>query len=360
MVEIPREDRIQAIDVFTRSRYPREFARRELKQKRDRKTGDLIIKKKFYRNTIVRDPERILWLSEKNDFKDCYISNFSFTEIDENGVWIRETAVIDGIIFDLDNENDLFSSFLEARKLVKFFLSHGITPYVQFSGKKGFHVRVYCDPVPLKNPRETLSRLCDKITSSLSLKNVDRGISSDIARVVKHPFSIHGETGRLCIPLNPDWLIKFDVNSILHFSKEGRYHFPEIEESEQLKDWFELEDLKIGAKLDHQKFKSLKLRLTGFRARKKGNWREKFIQRYLEVLQKHGRLTRDLEIAERHEGCERKARHWLACLMFEVGYPENEIKRVFTFAEDYRPEKTEYFVEYARGWLKNRGEVIEK
>ncbi len=89
------------------------------------------------------------------------------------------------------------------------------------------------------------------------------------------------------------------------------------------------------------KLKPRKKRTLGSR------WRLERIQKYAEALRKYGKLTKDPEIAKRHEN-EHMARVHLILLMLEEGFTDEQIHAVFKYAENYKPERTQYFINYNR------------
>ncbi len=93
------------------------------------------------------------------------------------------------------------------------------------------------------------------------------------------------------------------------------------------------------------KRKSRKERTLGNR------WRIERVKKYAEALKKYGKLTRDPEIAKRHDN-EHMARVHLVLLMLELGMSDEEIHAVFRHAEDYNEKRTQYFIDYNRKKLK--------
>jgi hypothetical protein len=89
-------------------------------------------------------------------------------------------------------------------------------------------------------------------------------------------------------------------------------------------------------------------------------WRLERIQKYAEALKKYGKLMADPEIARRHEN-EHMARVHLILLMIEEEFTDEQIHAVFKHAEDYKENKTQYYIDYNRKWLgrkKMRGDFL--
>lgn len=43
---------------------------------------------------------------------------------------------------------------------------------------------------------------------------LDEAVTKDLKRVLRLPFSIHGGSGKLVVPFNPDEVSKFDVDAV--------------------------------------------------------------------------------------------------------------------------------------------------
>lgn len=341
MPEISREDIINAFEIFNNRRYPREFG-----------TGGRAY---FMRNTIVMSSEELLEEVSKFDYEDCYSSVFSFSKFERNeetrrGEWIRTTAIIDSIFIDIDSE-DLYDAFLEARKLLRFFKKLDTKPYVQFSGSKGFHLKVFFEPVKLEYPEEAVKRVGTWLKETLKLQHLDLAVF-DLARLSRLPFTINTKSERRVIPLDPE-LFSFDFHTVLHAIREGRYHLEDPEGSEFMREKMIREDRRVFYSSHLEGYRRASDNRRVERNSKGESWRQKYIKHYLEILKKFGRLEADPEIKRRH-GNEHKARLWLACLLLEEGFSKEEIMEIFKLFNDFDPAITCYQIEHISRWLESR------
>jgi len=335
---LPRDFVIEQLDRHCKSKFPREFAHK--------------YSRGFDRNNRVSDAESLYSMAEMFDFVDVYTSLYSYKEWHDDAQIRKRTAILDTILFDLDSE-DLSVSLKEAKKLITFLQSKDIVPRVYFSGKKGFHV--YLDFKEANVSINALRFFAEAVAGKLKLTTVDLKVI-ETARVSRLPFSIHSETRHYCTPLKVDKFEKLTVSDILHISKEGiRSAEVEVGESDRLREILVKLDIRqaLGEKTEKIVRESRNV-ILGKRKKKKTDWRQKRIEKYIEAIKKHGRLTADPEIAKIHKGNEHYARLHLNLLMIECGYSDEEIHEVFKLFKDYNPKVAEYQIRYNREWLKRK------
>jgi|Deesub1362B_J571_1020462.scaffolds.fasta_scaffold03512_2 DNA primase catalytic subunit len=331
-----REILAEELGKHCKQKFPREFAHKF-------ENG------RFIRNERINDRFELKNLLEWYDFTDCYCSVYAFKNWHDISEERKKTAIIDTMVFDLDSEN-LRQSFKEAQKLVSYLLSKKTIPRVYFSGKKGFHVYIDFPEVELEN-FESLKRLATKISEKLNLKTVDLAVFEP-ARVMRTPFSRHGETNLFCKPINPEKFVEMDYLTMKSFVRHS-FSLIEVHECKSFVKLLKYEDFKIST---NKALRSILRR--GYRIKGNGSgWKEKRIQRYTEALRKYGRLTADPEISKIHSGNEHFARLHFHCLLIEAGYSDSEIHKLFELFEDYDEKKTEYFLKYNRKWLERKKEV---
>lgn len=165
---------------------------------------------------------------------------------------------------------------------------------------------------------------------------------------IREFFSIHEKTLCFKIPIDqpeirkvklgiyPVWLEDWEGYKLW---KPSRSQVQEILE----------EDERIIAqrKLQERRFerfwrsKSRKERTIG------SGWRLERIKKYAEILKKYGSLTADPKLKERH-GNEWNARAHLIILMIKEGFSDEDIHEVFKHSENYKPERTQYFIDWFR------------
>jgi len=348
------DELIDYFEAHCKSRFLREFGAKL--------RGDKSGKGKFTRNNIAESAEELFNLAKFFNFRDCYASLYSFTKYDES-TWDRDSAIIDTLLFDLDHKANLSIAFKEAKKLVSHLLDRNVMPRVYFSGKKGFHVYIDFPTISLANPKEVIKRMGVQIANRLKLTTIDFQVF-EVARLIRLPFTIHGETGYRCTPIDPEKFLRLDPSSIIHYCK---YNHAEIEvhESRKFAKLLKYEDFKLSTNRVVREI--LKPRLRVEKRNGKG-WREKRIRLYTETLREYGRLSANPEIIKIHlksphvnpdnaGSIEHQARVHFVLLLIEAGYSDEEIHGIFRLAEDYNPKIVQEKIDYNRRWLKRKKEV---
>lgn len=104
------------------------------------------------------------------------------------------------------NSDLLLPTFQEAKKLCLYLEGLDLSPYLIFSGSKGFHVNIFFEDVKLKNLSQ-ISRLFGKTFSDkLNLKYLDYAVfdrKKAQRRLQRCQYVIHSKTGLMTIPI-PD------------------------------------------------------------------------------------------------------------------------------------------------------------
>lgn len=341
--KVSKDELVDFFDIHCRKRYPREFANMS-------ETG-----KRFSRNMYIDDAEGLYNYAEFFDFINCFVSVYSFdAPSPEMGVmWPRDKVIIDVLFMDFDDAENPSSALKDVQKFVRFLLSRGSYPLVYFSGSKGFHVYVPFKPVKLTKPKETLKRVMITVTELLELKTADLNVA-DIARVARLPFTVNSKSGRMCVPISPQRLLKMTYQDVVHFVREN-YDPPEYNESGYFKEFFEYVDVALD------EMKPKRGQGGDVKIRGSSKWRKERIEYYVNVVKEHGRLAVDEKIREIHSKSEWVARagggegaiehiarvHFLM-LLIQEGYSDEEIHKIFSHFEDYNREKTQYYIDYNR------------
>jgi len=116
------------------------------------------------------------------------------------------TGTIDKVFFDFDSSTALE----DARKLVKWCIENKYKHCVLFSGKKGFHVYVFCHPVREKS---LLRNAHLYISQHLHIHN-DVHITGDTMRIARLPNTYHLTGQAYCIALTHQQLFEMDFEKI--------------------------------------------------------------------------------------------------------------------------------------------------
>ncbi|GEM_PF-5175065 len=226
-----------------------------------------------------------------------------------------------------------------------------------YSGNRSFHFHVIVDPtieLPAELPEGFNVRLFKEAIFNLigycaGFDGLDIGTAGFKAKrhAIREFFSINEKTRAFKIPVE-DVEIK-----IVKFPKPV-----EIEDWQGYIIWTPSKDQireileEVERIISERKREKKKLELFWkAKPRKKrtlgSRWKLERIQKYAQALKKYGRLTADPEIARRHKN-EHMARVHLILLMIEEGFTDEQIHAVFKHAENYKPERTQYFIDYNR------------
>lgn len=349
-------EKIDALNTFLFGKFPRELA--------FRKNGY------FSRNRYINSAEELYKAIERLR-EDVFVSVFSFQKIPERGKqWNRSEAKIDRLFFDLDSKEDISLALKEAKKII-----HALDtkPIVVFSGAKGFHVHIALNEV--KVSAQTLKITGLSIAERFKLKTIDPSVF-EIARVCRAPFSLHSSTKLQTTIISGDRIMKMDKDDVIAFAKQNKWDFPDFEINEELTEFLKLTEYYLK---EEEKMKAETAAGEWTKKRILGNGEEmeikslsdlarsKRLKRYIEVLVKHGRLSEDEEIRERHikskwvakvgkniGAIEHIARVHMILMMIEEGFSDQQIHAIFKNAEDYNKEKTQYYIDYNRKWLKRK------
>jgi hypothetical protein len=336
------------METFSQGKFPREVGKK--------------LSSGFIRNLYVRNAEELASFAVEFDYfrsKDRFVTVYSFDDDCKDGErWNRNKAVVDRLFIDIDCE-DLRVSLREAQKLVQKL---DCLPIVTFSGAKGFHVHVLFEPVKLKTAT-TLKAFGAEVVKKFSIRHADTSVF-ERARLCRLPYTQNSKTGLYSVVLDPERLGRMTLDDVIRLAKRPRVRAFDVtyaDWSERLK----LLDEEITERIEESR--SAPLSRTESQKREypansefNPHFRRKRIAEYLLALRMHGRLSKDPAIVQIHaksrhahnlEAVEHLARVYLVLLMIEEGYSDEEIHAAFRYAEDYSPEKTQYYIDYNRKWL---------
>lgn len=155
--------------------------------------------------------------------------------LDWEKIWVSKT-----LVFDFDSPLNPMKSFHKADQVSRYLYSQGFTPFIVFSGSKGFHIHLnreeseelvgfkLADWKEEKDPLKKIGRLyADKVVeicakAGISYDNEDRSPNFRQG-IVRCPYSIHPKTGQVVWPLDGDnlrELRKYEELSIEEISKK--------------------------------------------------------------------------------------------------------------------------------------------
>jgi len=130
---------------------------------------------------------------------DLYISVYKFTEIDDKGKPVRESALIDKVFFDFDSEQWLEDLI----KVHNWCKEKNIVHRSHASGNGG-HSLIFVK-TNVSNKKEAIGNFQRWLQNELDLI-VDKKIIGDIARIFRYPNTYNFKGRRFCIPIPPEVL----------------------------------------------------------------------------------------------------------------------------------------------------------
>jgi len=161
--------------------------------------------------------------------KDCELRGVRWEDI-----WVSKT-----LVFDFDSPLNPLKSFHKADKVSRYLSKQGYTPFIVFSGSKGFHIHLgredseklvgfkLADFADHADPLKKIGRLyADKVVeicshAGISYDNEDRSPNFRQG-IIRCPYSIHPKTGQIVWPLsvkNMRDLRKHDNLSVIEIAK---------------------------------------------------------------------------------------------------------------------------------------------
>lgn len=160
-------------------------------------SGDILQRwsdRQFFDIDIESDAVSIL----KDDFKKAY---------DElNGIELSERieelqSDFRDLIF---NEDILYPTFSESRKLCLYLEDLGLRPYQIFSGSKGFHINIFYDECRLQNLSQVSRLFAKSFSDKLDLRYLDWAVfdkKKAQRRLQRCQYAFHSKTNLLTLPI---------------------------------------------------------------------------------------------------------------------------------------------------------------
>ena len=134
--------------------------------------------------------------------------------LDWNDIWVSKT-----LVFDFDSPLNPMKSFHKADQVSRYLHEQGCTPYMVFSGSKGFHIHLNREDSErlvgfklseysnLKDPLKKIGQLYAQTVvdickeAGISYDNEDRSPNFRQG-IVRCPYSVHPKTGQIVFPLD--------------------------------------------------------------------------------------------------------------------------------------------------------------
>lgn len=347
-------DEVQALDVFFLN-FPREIAWKGIL-----KDG----KQFFTRNRYAKNASE-LYEKLKDIQVDFFASVYGFEGEYKTGVmWDRSKAVINRLFFDFDCKESPATALKEVKRFINALSAK---PIVVFSGAKGFHVHIVFRRTNVTP--NTIKRFGVFAIETLKLKTCDPQVF-EIARLCRVPFSIHSATDAKCTIIDANRILKMTFDDVLRFAKT-KWDFPEFELDDETRTMIERIEIMEKEELERRKECTELIYVHGDKIVSGSEvGRKNRIALYVSTLKKHGYLSANPKIREIHiknkwvaqnttaGAIEHIARVYLVLMLIEEGYSDEQIHSILKYARDYDPQRTQYYINYNREWLKRRSLAV--
>ena len=146
---------------------------------------------------------------------------FKYNGIRDIYIEIYKDKFVDKIMFDLDSG----SCFLNVRKLHDYLMKHNLRHIVFFTGR-GFHVYVEVKSHGVKDPRNALINVSNKIAKDVGLIygdpktcDLDHHIRGDLSRIARVPYTINTRSGLYCCSISEYMLRTYSFDEIKKYAK---------------------------------------------------------------------------------------------------------------------------------------------
>lgn len=119
-----------------------------------------------------------------------------------------------------NQEQLLYECREAASRLFKSLLAEGFTPYIEFSGNKGYHIWIFFEsPVQAYRVKHVLEKISSGVKHSESVKveifPKQAQTNGGLGNLIKAPLGIHRKTGKRCVFLNEHFEVIEDQMAFL-------------------------------------------------------------------------------------------------------------------------------------------------
>lgn len=178
---------------------------------------------KFHRSSKPMMNDEMIAMAAKHHWEHaCYESVFQFTDWTGGRLdaTTAKSAIIDRVFLDFDDKQDPLKAIREAGE-VTALVGHSTT---NFSGMKGAHTMIHCDPVDLIPDLKgaVLNRFAITLREKLSLTTMDIAVTGDLNRVHRIIDSKHPGSGLYAIGLTTDELRELSMEEITSMAQATR------------------------------------------------------------------------------------------------------------------------------------------
>lgn len=178
------------------------------------------------------------WAGRKN----CYVSVYAFSDKDSNRLAKYDSAIIETLWFDFDDNENVDNCLQDVRKLYEqFCLPKNLTPRIYYTGGRGFQVNIdfECLPLPTRIKKNAIRDYLTFLKDKYRLRTLDQNCINNsitcLRRMVNTPYidkKINEPNGRYCIQLEIAELLEYSMDEIEKLSGWERNRIFEIDRAE--------------------------------------------------------------------------------------------------------------------------------
>ena len=190
---------------------------------------------KFHRSSKPMLNDEMMVMAAKHHWNHaCYESVFQFPDWTGGRLdaTTAKSAIIDRVFLDFDDKQDPLRAIREAGD-VAALVGHSTT---NFSGMKGAHVMIHCDPVDLIPDLKgsVLNRFAVELCENSGLTTMDIAVTGDLNRVHRIIDSKHPGSGLYAIGLSTKELLMLSMEEITSMAQDTREYVQRPEPSKWL------------------------------------------------------------------------------------------------------------------------------
>lgn len=137
---------------------------------------------------------------------DAYVAVYSDEDI---------KTKVNKIFVDIDVADDLKQLWNNMRPFIRFFWDNLL---VFFSGKKGFHVIIFVEPIPFDELNENRRRIYEVISTWCQTR-IDAQTFLDKRRIFRISFTYHTKGERWKIPVHYTWSMEKILYASIHLNE---------------------------------------------------------------------------------------------------------------------------------------------
>ena len=164
--------------------------------------------------------------------KNCYVSVYAFEEMNGKKTINYDSAIIETIWFDFDDDKNVTNCLEDVRKLYEeFCVPKNLTPRIYYTGGRGFQLNIDFPylPLPTHIKRDAIRDFLTHLKTKYKLKTLDQHCINNsivcLRRMVNTPYinkRTNEKNGRYCIQLEVEEMLEYTMDEIEKLSEWPR------------------------------------------------------------------------------------------------------------------------------------------